>query len=322
MSAALMRAGRKTMGEPARSMSAAKTSSRLKRGLASLLTPTRRGSLPQIVPPESPGEGASRHQLLDIPVGQIRENPCQPRRVFREEALMGLVESVKESGVLQPVIVRRTGTGFELVAGERRLRAAREAGLEAVPAVVREADDDRMLELALVENVQRDDLNAMELARAFAMLAKRFGHSNDEIARRMGLSRSGVVNTLRLLELPEIVQEMVSAKELSAGHARAILSLDSEKWRLALARDILSRNLSVRDAEARAATMARETPKVKSGKAAPARPAHLKALESRLQQRLGTRVRIIESKRRSKIVIEFYSNDDFERILGIMGAAS
>ncbi|MHC5057653.1 MAG: ParB/RepB/Spo0J family partition protein [Planctomycetota bacterium] len=310
------------MGEPARSMSAASTSSRLKRGLASLLTPTRRAVTPEIIPPASPGGGAPRRQLLDIPVQQIRENPCQPRRVFREDALKGLAESIRRSGVLQPVVVRRTGTGFELVAGERRLRAAREAGLETIPAVVREADDDRMLELALIENVQRDDLNPMELSRAFAMLVKRFGLTHDEIAARMGLSRPAVVNTLRLLELPEILQEMVASEKFTAGHARAILSVDSEAGRLALARDIMSRNLTVRDAEVRAAAMGRGAVKARRGQAPAARPAHLKALEARLAQRLGTRVRIIESKRKSKIVIEFYSNEDFERILEVIGAAA
>jgi len=314
------------MGEPARSMSPATTSSRLKRGLASLLTPTRQGPPPRIVNPEQapgPAEGQTpRRQLLDIPTEHIRENPCQPRRVFGEEALKGLVASVKESGVLQPVVVRRTGTGFELVAGERRLRAAREAGLETVPAVVREADDDRMLELALIENVQRDNLNAMELARGYSMLVKRFGLAHEEVAKRMGLSRPAVANTLRLLELPEILQEMVSSGKLTAGHARAILSVDSDKARLALARDIISRNLSVREAEARAAANGRDESKAKSGQGTKARPAHLKALEARLQERLGTRVKIVESKRKSKIVIEFYSNDDFERILEIMGAAA
>jgi len=309
------------MGEPARSMSQSNASSRLKRGLASLLTPTRHAAIPQIVPSKSAGTANARRQLLDIPPDQIRENPCQPRRVFGEEALKGLVASVKESGVLQPVVVRRTGTGFELVAGERRLRAAREAGLETIPAIVREAQDDRMLELALIENVQRANLNAMELARAYAMLVKRSGLTHEEIARRMGLSRSAVANTVRLLELPEILQEMVSSGKLSAGHARAILSVEGDKGRLALARDIVSRNLSVRDAEARASASGKGASKPKGG-SAPARPAHLKALEARLQERLGTRVKIVESKRKSRIVIEFYSNDDFERILKIMGAAA
>jgi ParB family chromosome partitioning protein len=310
------------MGEPARSISPATTSSRLKRGLASLLTPTRHAAIPKIVPADPLAQGSARHQLLEIPLEQIRENPCQPRRVFGEDALKSLVASVKESGILQPVVVRRTGTGFELVAGERRLRAAREAGLETIPAVVREADDDSMLELALIENVQRDDLNAMELARAYAMLVKRFGLTHDEVAKRMGLSRPAVANAIRLLELPEILQEMVSSGKLTAGHARAILSVDSDKARLSLARDILSRNLTVREAESRAASLGRGPIQAKPGRAAVARPAHLKALEKRLEERLGTRVKIVESKSRSKIVIEFYSNDDFERILEIMGAAA
>ena len=293
-------------------------SGRLTRGLASLLART------------VPGQegGSSRKQFMEIPLAKVRANAYQPRREFDVGSLRDLVASMKESGVLQPIVVRRVspaggaGPGFELIAGERRLRAAKEAGLDTVPAVIRDVSEDDMLALALVENVQRDDLNAMELARGYSLLIKKFGLKQDEVAARMGVSRPAVANTLRLLELPQSVQEMVHAGKLTAGHARAILSVGDEEDRLALAGEILDRGLAVREAELRAATVDA------SGAAAPRasgtdeRPAHLKSLESRLGERLGTRVTIVEGKRKGKIVIEFYSNDDFERILALVGAAA
>lgn len=260
---------------------------------------------------------------MEIPVAQVRANSYQPRREFNSGALSELAASIKESGVLQPVVVRRTGSGFELIAGERRLRAAKEAGLDTVPAIIRAVSEDEMLALALVENIQRDDLNAMELARAYSLLVKKFALKQDEIASRLGVSRPAVANTLRLLELPESVREMVARGQLTAGHARAILSLDSEEGRLELAREILAKGLSVREAEARAgegnAGPARKGP---APAGAAERPAHIRALESKLAERLGTKVQIIEGKRKGKIVIEFYSNDDFERVLEVMGAAA
>jgi ParB family chromosome partitioning protein len=286
---------------------------RLTRGLASLLSRT------------APGQGAAaapaRHQFVEIPVARISANAYQPRRRFDPGKLSELASSIRESGLLQPVIVRRSSDGFELVAGERRLRAAKEAGLGSVPAIVRNVSEDEMLELALVENVQREGLNPIELARAYALLAKKFGLTQDRIASRLSLSRPAVANTLRLLELPEAVREMVSAGRLSAGHARAVLSVADESARVALAREIMERGLSVREAEAAAG--GKRLPAPKGGTRAPReQPPHLRALEERLADCLGTRVRIVEGKRKGKIVIEFYSNDDFERILEVVGAAA
>jgi ParB family chromosome partitioning protein len=270
-----------------------------------------------------PGSTRRKNQFMEIPVNRIQANCYQPRREFDPEALRELSESIKGNGMLQPVVVRRSGTGFELIAGERRLRASKEAKLETIPALVREASEDEMLELALVENVQRNNLNAMELARAYAMMVKKFGLTHDELATRLALSRPAVVNTMRLLDLPESIQDLVSSGKLTAGHARAILSVSGDEARLNLAREIIEKGLSVRDAEAcvgngepASAAPAADT------KDAAAKPAHLKPLESRLAERLGTRVRIIEGRRKGKIVIEFYSNDDFERILELIGAAA
>ncbi len=301
------------MSEPARKLSIPRGTGRLTRGLASLLART----------PPAEEHGPARRQFMEIPVAEVRPNSYQPRREFDGGALSELAASIKESGVLQPVVVRRTGTGFELIAGERRLRAAKEAGLETVPAIIRAVSEDEMLGLALVENIQRDDLNAMELARAYSLLVKKFALKHDEIASRLGVSRPAVANTLRLLELPESVREMVSRGQLTAGHARAILSLDNEERRLELAREILAKGLSVREAEARAGAGDPKPARKGSGSAGAAeRPAHIRSLEAKLAERLGTKVQIIEGKRKGKIVIEFYSNDDFERVLEVMGAAA
>jgi ParB family chromosome partitioning protein len=259
---------------------------------------------------------------MELPVAQIQANSYQPRREFDGEALKELVASVKESGVLQPVVVRRSGGSFELIAGERRLRAAKEAGLDTVPAVVRDVTEDEMLGLALVENIQRDDLNPLELARAYSLLVRKFGLKQGEVASRLGLSRPAVANTLRLLELPESVQEMVASGRLSAGHARAILSLEGDEGRLGFAREILEKGLSVREAESRAGRTSSQRGLSRAGGLKPQKPAHLRSLESKLAERLGTRVHIVEGRRKGKVVIEFYSNDDFERILQAMGAAA
>ena len=300
------------MGEAVmRSAVPAQASERLTRGLASLFSRT--------LPVEA---GApARRQFMEIPLAQIRPNAYQPRREFDAEGLRDLAASIRESGVLQPVVVRRSDQGFELIAGERRLRAAKEAGLDVVPAIIRDVSEDEMLALALVENVQRDDLNAMELARAYAALVKRFGLKQEEVASRLGVSRPAVANTVRLLELPAEVQEMVSKGTLTAGHARAVLSVEGDQARASLAREIVERGLSVREAEALAQTP-RAAAEGKVPSAERERPAHLKALEARLSERLGTKVVIVEGRRKGRIVIEFYSNDDFERIMGVVGAAA
>lgn len=304
---------------------------RLSRGLASLLggrpRPAPAGPegqaapAPALAPAPDPAPGG-RTQFVNVPLGRIRPNAYQPRRAFDAERLGALVESVRHSGLMQPVVVRRTGEGFELIAGERRLRAAKGAGLETIPAVVRDVTEDEMLELALLENLQREDLNPMELARAFRGLVKRFGLTQEEVASRLSVSRPAVSNAMRLLELPERVRELIASGKLTAGHARAVLSVPGEEARIRLAKEIMASGLSVREAELRAEVVAGGggSPRaVRRGRRE--KPPHVRALETKLAERLGTRVEILEGKRKGKIVIEFYSNEDFERITEVMGAA-
>ena len=301
------------MGEQNAAQPTSNGAGQLTRGLAALFQRT------------SPVQTTTRkkHQFMEIPVSRIQANAYQPRREFDPQALKELSESIKGNGMLTPVLVRRSGTGFELIAGERRLRASKEAKLETIPAIVREVSEDEMLELAVVENLQRDDLNTMDLARAYAMMVRKFGLSHEEVAARMSVSRPAVVNTLRLLDLPEPVQDLVASGKITAGHARAILSLSSEKARLDLAREVMERGLSVRETEAAAGQDEPRAVARGGGKAATTeQKAHLKPLEEKLREVLGTKVRIIEGKRKGKIMIEFYSNDDFERILEVMGAAA
>ncbi len=288
-----------------------KLSGKLTRGLASLLARTG---------PSADG-APSRHSYMEVPVDQVRRNSYQPRGDFDRGKLERLAASLKESGLLQPVVVRRSGTGFELIAGERRLRAAKLAGFVTLPAIVRDVSEDEMLELALVENVQREDLNPLELARAYRLMVTKFGMTQEEVAGRLSVSRPAVANTLRLLELPDTIREMLGAGQITAGHARAILAAEGEEARLALAREILAKGLSVREAESRAGTGDPVAPKGGARKK-DSPPAHIRSLQTKLEERLGTRVHIIEGKRKGKIVIEFYSNDDFERILEVIGAAA
>ncbi len=313
------------MGEPARKSAAAvRRPGKLTRGLASLLARTgagpARGGMPGGVPGGMPGGIEGRITYVEVPVDQVRGNSYQPRKEFDEAKLKGLASSLKESGLLQPVVVRRSGGGYELIAGERRLRASKLAGLETIPAIVREVSEDQMLELALVENIQREDLNPIERARAYRHMLTKFGVKQDELAERLSVSRPAVANAVRLLELPESVQEMVASATITAGHARAILAAGGEEKRLELAREILDKGLSVREAEARAGNCDPTAPK--GGPRKKTRPAHLRRLEEKFEERLGTRVTITQGKRKGKILIEFYTNDDFERIMDVIGVAA
>ncbi len=273
---------------------------RLGKGLESLIGPGEDRPVP--------GDGVG-----EIPLARIEVNPFQPREHIEEEALGELADSIRSAGILQPVVVRPAGEGmYELVMGERRLRAARRAGLRQVPAIVRELEDGEMLELALIENVQRQDLGAIEKARALARMCGELGMTQERVAERIGLGRPTVANLLRLLELPEEVQRMVSRGTLSAGHARAVLSAGDEAARLALARKIASEGLSVREAERLAAGRegAQERPAPEGG----ARPAHVQRLQAILSEKLGADVQIRSRGRKGQIVIHFNDHEHFERL--------
>jgi len=257
--------------------------------------------------PQSP---PSKPQERVLRVDQIAPSPWQPRLRFDDAKLQELSESMRQHGVVEPLVVRPREGGFELVAGERRLRAARLCGLDAVPVVVREMDDREALEVTLVENLQREDLSALEEAAAYVRLIDEFGATQEEVARRTGKSRPAVANTIRLLQLPEAVREEMRTGRLTAGHARALLALDSPVEQTALARDAIRLGLSVRQLEAR--IHARKQPKPKSQ--AP-RDLHVADVEKQLMRALGTRVRLESQGSRGRIVIEFFSPAELERLV-------
>jgi ParB family chromosome partitioning protein len=267
--------------------------------------------IPQTVSARVDGES-----VFHVPISTIEVNPNQPRKVFDVEKLAQLAASIKEDGVLQPIVVRRRGTRYELIMGERRFQAAKQAGETSMPVVVKDVKDRDSLRLALVENIQRENLNVIEVALAYRQLVGTFGLTQAELADQVGKDRSSVANTLRLLNLPDEVQKMVSDAKITGGHARALLALPTQKEQLALARRIVEQNLSVRQIEAETGVGSNK----KSAKAPKERPAHLQDLEKSVASHLGTKVSIDEKRGgKGKITIEFYSHDDFERLTSLMG---
>lgn len=272
--------------------------------------------------PGASEEGGSG--LLEIPVGAIAPNPKQPRSTFDDEALEGLVASIREVGLLQPVVVRRSGDSeYELIAGERRLRAARQLGLATIPAVIRESDDLSSLQEALMENIHRTDLGPMELAEAYRELLEELGATQEAVAQHLGVSRSSVANTVRLLQLPVQVQLLVSEGRLQAGHARALVALNDAEAQGSLGLRIAAEELSVREAEELVRRylalpdQPAKTPKAKKDRTKAALDASpLAEVEEILSEQLATRVTIqMGARRRGKIVVEFGSPDDLERIV-------
>lgn len=258
--------------------------------------------------------------LIQIDPQKIVPNPRQPRTHFNPEDLAELVHSVREFGVLQPVVVRKNSEGeYELIMGERRTRAAREAGLDAIPAVVRETADEDLLRDALLENLHRSELNPLEEASAYQQLLEDFGITQEELATRIGRSRPQISNTIRLLKLPVPVQQRVAAGVLSAGHARAILSLDSPEAMQRLADKVINEDLSVRATEAAAksqpSTSGGRTPKPTPG----ARRAYLDEVAGNLGDRLNTRVKVSLGARKGQVIIDFASIQDLNRILEELG---
>ena len=253
--------------------------------------------------------------LEQVPVDLIDPNPFQPRSAFPEETLRELAESIRSSGVLQPILVRRVDGKYQLIAGERRLRAARMAGLQAVPAVIRDLGDRETLELAVTENVMREDLNPIEVAHAYDSLQERFQLSHEEIAARIGINRSTVSNTLRLLGLPEQIQNMVANGDVSAGHARALLGLQSADRQNELAQLIAKRGLSVRQVESIVAS-AQSAPEAQ--RVARKVDPNTRAAALEMERSLGTRVRIVGSENRGKIEISYFSGDDLQRLYELL----
>ena len=255
-------------------------------------------------------------QVTSLPLQKIEPNPLQPRKLFDEEELQTLSESIAQHGIIQPLTVRKGQNGFyQIIAGERRWRAARMAGLRTVPVVVIDADDRTVMELALVENLQRQDLNPMEEAMGFKQLMEEYGLTQEQVAEKVSKSRSAVANALRLLNLSSPIAQLVTDGKLSAGHARAVMVLKSEKQRDAAARKIIALELSVRQAEtlcknmAKAAEKEDEPPKVK-----PLEVDYVAECEKTLSKALNRGVKITRGKRKGKFELEFYGDDDLQRL--------
>jgi len=257
--------------------------------------------------------GAEDRGLLEVPVSAILPNKRQPRKDFPEEGLAALARSIREVGVLQPVVVRRRNGGFELVAGERRLRAARLAGLATIPAIVREGDDTESLREALIENLHREDLGPLEMASAFQELLEDLGVTQETVAERLGWSRAHVANTIRLLSLPGDVQGLLADQRIQAGHARALLGLPDDEARSTLALRAAAEGLSVRQVEDIVRNYsARQIAETGTGRAV---DPMLSEIEELLSEQLATRVMVMLGKRKGKIVVEFATKEDLDRIV-------
>ena len=265
------------------------------------------------LPPSSEREG----EVVDLLVSEIQPNPYQPRMHFDEVGIAELKRSILEQGVIQPIVVRRLDTGYQIITGERRWRAVREAGLDTIPALIREVSSaEELIELSLVENIQREDLNPIDEANAYRMLMEECGLTQEEVARKVGKERSTVANLLRLLRLPDEIQERILDGELTMGHARALLALDDEEEQIRLCGEIIKNSWSVRKAEQVA--KARRSGRPVRIRVQSRRDPSVQAAEEELQRLFGTAVRIVKGGRKGKVEIEFYSDRDLERVLGIL----
>lgn len=289
----------------------------LGRGLGALI-PGRNDAEPAeevaaITPPSAPVAG---DRVLHLDPHAIKPNPKQPRATFDEESLRELAESIARDGVMEPVIVRVVNGEYQLVSGERRVRASMLAGVETVPCIVRDVADGEMLKFGLIENIQREDLNAIELARAYETLMREFGWTQEQCAQEVGKNRVTVTNTLRLLNLPEDVQQAVISGAISMGHARALLGFQSAKAQSAACKAIIEQGLSVRQVERMVSGPAPKKPR-----GAPTKNPNITVIEDELRRSLGTRVSVSpigKDLSKGKIVIDYYSLDDFDRILDIL----
>lgn len=280
------------------------TTKALGRGLSALIQPLEEGL-------------DSQDKVLQIPISQIRTNKYQPRVDFNQEKLSELISSIREKGVVQPVLVRKAPDGYELIAGERRLRAVKALGIDRIPAIVKNVADLDMLEISLIENIQREELNPIEAANSFQKFITDFSFTQEKIAKVLGKDRSTIANIIRLLGLPKKIRDYISKNTISAGHAKALLSFPTENEQLRVCNLIIKKGLSVREAEQLAA---RRSGLATAKKGGAKKDQNLIDIESRLQQLFGTRVRIFHGKSRGRIQIEYYSNDDLNRILDLLAA--
>ena len=273
----------------------------------------------------SAGDNVGGLRFEEVPVTAIRPNAHQPRRNFSEASIKELAASIREVGILQPLVIRSTETGFELIAGERRLRAAKEAGLDRIPVLIRQAEESESMEMALVENLQREDLNPLETASAYQALMDGFGLTKDQLAHRLGKSRAAVTNTLRLTRLPKSIQEMVLAEKLSEGHARALLGLESEEHMLRVARRVQAERLSVRKTEElvrEELAEPRTAPEAEEPRDEQEVADEYGAAARRVQEVLALPTRVRASRKGGKIEIRFRQKEELEALVALITAKS
>lgn len=262
-------------------------------------------------------DSAGKDYIKEVEIDKIIPNPMQPRKIFDLEKIDELSQSITEQGILQPIIVRQINNNYEIIAGERRFKAAKKAGLLKVPVIIKKADDEESLEIAIIENVQREDLSAIEEGEAYKLLIEKYNYTQEALANRLGKNRATITNTLRLLKLPTQIKDDINSGKMTSGHARAILAIENEKEQLKIAEKVINENLSVRDVE-----------KLVKDKKEPKKPARVEKkkleiveIESMLRDFLGTKVKIKDGNNKGKIEIEYYSDGDLERILETIGAA-
>jgi ParB family transcriptional regulator, chromosome partitioning protein len=277
----------------------------LGRGLAALI--------PQAAGVPVSGELADR-SILRLPIDSIHQDSNQPRKVFKEEAIRELADSIRVQGLIQPVLVRRDAEGYRLIAGERRWRAAQLAGLAEVPAIVRDASDSQAFEMALVENLQRADLNPIEEAEGYRRLIADYAFTQEQVSQRVGKDRSSVANSLRLLTLPEEVKAMLAGEALSMGHARALLGLGDPNQMIQLGHKVVAQNLSVRETEQLVKKKKSPTREPSAEKRAAENP-HARQMEEELQRALGTKVRLLDRGGKGVLEIHFFSYEDLDRLV-------
>ena len=266
-----------------------------------------------LIPEKGVPEGEGKRPLQQCGIEEVHPNPFQPRKAFSDEQLQELVDSIREKGILQPLLVRRRSDGYELIAGERRWRAAQRAGLREIPILVRDVSDSEMLEISLIENIQREDLNPIEEAEAYKRLMEQFHLTQEEISKKVGKDRSTIANTVRLLKLPPEIKLSLAEGKITMGHARAFLSLDGVDKQRLLWKKLLSAGLSVRQTESL-------VKRLRTRSSPPPRRSHPEwsGLIEEIQRVLGTKIRILGDRRRGKIEIHFFSPDELDRIIELL----
>lgn len=275
----------------------------LGRGLSALIPDDPEGNLFD--------EDVNKEQVIELDIELVIPNKDQPRKEFEKESLEELRDSIKQYGIIQPIVVRKIKNKYEIIAGERRWRAAREASIKKVPCIVKEVDDKEAIKIALIENIQRQDLNPIEEANAFKALMDNYNLKQEEVAEAVGKSRSYVANSLRLLKLDKEILEYISEGKITTGHGKALLGIRNKKERLNLAKEIIDKNLNVRETE----KLASKTKKIKRSTKATRKDPFIEEIEEKLMRALGTKVTLVSSKKGGKIEIEFYSDEDLQRIL-------